>query len=190
MAKNIMGKSRAETITAGWRAVRSTERRASAATLVRIEEPILGLLCLLGRTLERPPCLLQEHVVERRLVEPKVRDLEVLRVQGAHDVGEATPVEADGDGPWLGGDLLPEATENPHYGCALSWLRGRRLDAGAPDLGLQRLRGVLGDDAPLVYDPDPVGQHVGLLQVLRREKDRHPVLAREAAHLRPHRVAA
>src|SRR3712207_2291100 len=163
MEKNIMGKSRAETTTAGWRAVRSTERRASAATWVRSDEPILGLLCLLARTLERPPRLLQEHVVQRRLVEPQVRDLEVLRVKGAHDAGEVAPVEADGDGPWLGGDLLPEATKDPHDGGALPWLRGRGLDAGAPDLGLQRLRGILGDDAPLVYDPDPVGQHVGLL---------------------------
>jgi hypothetical protein len=32
MEKNIIGKSNAEIITAGWRTVRSTERRASAAT--------------------------------------------------------------------------------------------------------------------------------------------------------------
>src|SRR5918997_6012709 len=190
MEKNIIGKSRAETITAGWRAVRSTERCASAETWVRSDGPTLRLLCPLARTLERPPRLLQEYVVQRRLVEPQVRDLEVIGVQGADDVGEVAPVEANGDGPWLGGDLLPEATKDPHDGGALLGLRGGSFDAGASDLGLQRLRGVLGDDAPLVYDPDPVGQHVGLLQVLRREKDRHPVLAREAAHLRPHRVAA
>jgi len=33
MEKNIIGKRRAEIITAGWRTVRSTDRRASAASL-------------------------------------------------------------------------------------------------------------------------------------------------------------
>src|SRR3712207_4477163 len=128
MEKNIIGKSRAETMTAGWRAVRSTERCASAATWVRSGEPILRLLCSRARTLERPPRLLQEYVVQGRLVEPQVRGLEVLRVQGADHIGEVAPVEADGYGPWLGGDLLSKATQNPHDGVALSRLHGRSLD--------------------------------------------------------------
>src|SRR5215212_5825205 len=101
MAKNIIGKSRAETMTAGWRTVRSTERCASAATWVKSEERILRF----PGALERASRLFQEYVVQGRFVEPQVRDLEVLGVQGAHHVGEvAGPVvEPDGDGSRLGG---------------------------------------------------------------------------------------
>src|SRR3712207_2983347 len=194
MEKNIIGKSNAETMTAGWRTVRSTERCASAATWVRSEEPILRLRLpsplFLARALERPSRLLQKHVVQARFVEPQVGDLEVFGIQGAHHVGEvAGPlVEADGDGTGLGGDLLSEAPQNPRDGGALSGLHRRGLDAGASDLGLQRLRRVLGDYLAAIYDPDPVRQHVGLLEVLGRQKDRHLILTRQAAHLRPHRV--
>ena len=82
MEKNIIGKSNAETMTAGWRAVRSTERCASAETWVRSEEPILRFLkpFFLARALERPSGLLQEHVVQARFVEPQVGDLEVFGV--------------------------------------------------------------------------------------------------------------
>src|SRR5215216_705667 len=192
MAKNIIGKSRAEMMTAGWRTVRSTERCASAAIWMKSNELILRLRLLgpLARALERASCLLQEHVIQGRLVEPQVRDLEALGVQGAHHVGEVSVVEADGDGAGLGGDLLAEASQRLRDGGALPGVRGGRLDAGAPDLGLQRLRRVLRDDAAPVYDPDPVRQHVGLLQVLGRQEHRHPILARQTAHLRPHGAAA
>src|SRR5829696_3963948 len=170
MEKNIIGKSSAEIMTAGWRTVRSTERRASAATWTRSEEPILSLRRLglglsFARALQRTSRLLQEHVVQRRLVEPQVGDLKALGVEGAHHVGEvACPVvEPHGDGAGLGGDLLPEAPQSPRDGVALLWIHGRSLDTGAPDLGLQRLGRVLGDDAALVDDPDPVRQHIGLL---------------------------
>src|ERR687895_846117 len=196
MEKNIIGKSRAEMITAGWRTVRSTERCASAAIWVGSEDPILRLR-LLGafspaRSLERAPRLLQEDVVQGRLVEPEVGHPQVLGVERPHHVREAagTAVQPDGDGPGLGGDLLAEASQNPSHGAALTWLHGRSLYAGASDLGLQRLRRVLCDDSAMIYDPNPVRKHVGLLEVLGRQKDRHPVLAREMADLRPHCVAA
>src|SRR5918999_3255780 len=192
MEKNIIGKSNAETMTAGWRTVRSTERCASAATWVKSEEPILRLSLLGPCTLERPSRLLQKHVVQARLVEPQVGDLEVLGVQGAYHVGKvAGPVvEAYGDGAGPRGDLLSEAYQGLRDGGALLGTRGGCLDARASDLGFERLRRVLGDDTSPVDDPDPICQHVGLLQVLRRQEDRHPVLAREAAHLRPQRAAA
>ena len=47
-----------------------------------------------------------------------------------------------------------------------------------------------GDDAAVVDDPDPVGEHVGLLEVLGREEDRHAEVAVEPLDLLPHRRAA
>src|SRR3712207_2288272 len=98
MEKNIMGKSNAETMTAGWRTVRSTERSASAATGGSSDEPTLRLTLLDPRTLERPPRLLQKHGVQARLIQSQVGGLEVFSVQGAHNVGEVPVVEADGNG--------------------------------------------------------------------------------------------
>ena len=42
----------------------------------------------------------------------------------------------------------------------------------------------------MVDDPDPVGEHVGLLEVLRGQEDGHAVLAREPGDLVPERAAA
>ena len=67
---------------------------------------------------------------------------------------------------------------------------GRRLERDAADLGLERGRRALGDDVPVVDDADAVGEHVGLLEVLRRQEDGHAVLAREPLDLRPQRAAA
>src|ERR1051325_6794183 len=97
MEKNIIGKRRAEIMTAGWRTVRSTERCAIAATCTGSEGLILGLR-LLPRALQRTSRLRQEHVIKGRLVEPEVGDLEVFCVEGPHHVGEVSLVEADGDG--------------------------------------------------------------------------------------------
>ena len=66
----------------------------------------------------------------------------------------------------------------------------RRVHAGPADLGLERGRRALGDDVPVVDDPDPVGEHVGLLEVLRRQEDGHALLAREPGDLVPERGAA
>ena len=68
--------------------------------------------------------------------------------------------------------------------------RGDRVDARAPDLGLQRGRRALGDDPAVVDDPDAVGEHVRLLEVLRRQEDGDAVLAREPRDLVPERRAA
>ena len=44
--------------------------------------------------------------------------------------------------------------------------------------------------APLVDDPDAVGEDVGLFQVLRGQEDGHALVRREPAHLLPERGAA
>src|SRR5829696_2650855 len=123
MEKNIIGKSSAEIRTAGWRIVRSTERCAIAATCTGSVEPILGLRLLcpsLPGALERASRLLQEHVVQGRLVEPQVGDLEVFGIEGAHHVGEAACplIEPHGDGARLSGNLLPEAPQGPCHSLA------------------------------------------------------------------------
>jgi hypothetical protein len=66
-------------------------------------------------------------------------------------------------------------------------LRRGRLDAGASDLGLQLLGRSLGNYLSPVDDPDPVGEHIGLLEVLRREEYGDALVAGEPAYLRPQR---
>ena len=67
---------------------------------------------------------------------------------------------------------------------------GHDLDGRLADLRLQLRRRALGDDPAVVDDPDAVGEHVGLLEVLRREEDGHALLAREPPDLVPERGAA
>src|SRR5256714_1110525 len=68
---------------------------------------------------------------------------------------------------------------------------GHIVAEGTPaELKAQVGRGALGDDVPVVDDPDAVGEHVGLLQVLRRQEDGDAVLAREPGDLRPQGRAA
>ena len=64
------------------------------------------------------------------------------------------------------------------------------MDARQADLGLQLVRRPLGDDVPVVDDPDPVREHVGLLEVLRRQEDGDAVVAREPRDFLPERGAA
>jgi hypothetical protein len=56
------------------------------------------------------------------------------------------------------------------------------------DLGLQRRRRALGDDPACCDDAQPIGEPVGLLEVLCREEDGRPLVA-QAAHLVPQRQA-
>ena len=55
----------------------------------------------------------------------------------------------------------------------------------AGDAPLELVRRALGDDPAAVEDRDPVGELVGLLQVLGREEDRHAVggESRIASHI-------
>ena len=69
-------------------------------------------------------------------------------------------------------------------------LERRRLDRRAADLGLERVGRALGDDPAGVDDPDPVGERVGLLEVLGGEEDGHAVVVGEPRDLVPERGAA
>ena len=61
-----------------------------------------------------------------------------------------------------------------------------RDDHVGSDRALQLLRRALGDDARPVDDADAVGELVGLLEVLRREEDRHAQFRVQAPNLVPH----
>ncbi len=58
-------------------------------------------------------------------------------------------------------------------------------DEVLPDGALQLLGRALGHQTPSGDDPDPVGQCVGLLEVLGREEDGHPQLGVEPTDLGP-----
>ena len=58
------------------------------------------------------------------------------------------------------------------------------------DGALEHIGRALGHQTTPGDDPDPVGQFVGLLQVLGGEEDGHPQFGVEPADLRPHAVAA
>ena len=94
-------------------------------------------------------------------------------------------------------ELRPAGLDREHARHLLDrGANGRRIavepsdDDVGPDRPLEVRRCSLGDEAADVDDADPVGEHVGLLEVLRREEDRHPQLDVEPANLLPHRGAA
>ena len=84
---------------------------------------------------------------------------------------------------------LAELLEDPRQLRALLRIGGNRLHRRVRDLRLQLGGRALGDDPPVVDDADAVREHVGLLEVLRREEDRDAVLLRETSDLGPERGA-
>jgi hypothetical protein len=118
-------------------------------------------------------------------VQLEVRDLDAVRVDCTHDVGEPEAVAQAHCNVAGRRQRLAELREE--LGDLRSiLLRARdRMHARATDLGLQLGRRSLGDDLALVDDPDPVREDVGLLEVLRRQEDRHTGLAAHQSHLVP-----
>ena len=205
------------TICAGWRIVLSTERRASTPTWVprvtgrggRARPGSAAAVALMrapararpraGRAgpaapgaLERAAGLREEDVVERRLVQPQVGDLQALGVERADDVGERLLglAQAHRDALDRAAAILAEALEHAATAARSARVGGDRLERRAPDLGLQLGRRALGDDLAVVDDADAVGEDVGLLEVLRGEEHGHAVVGGEARDLLPQRRAA
>src|SRR5207248_534304 len=121
-ASSSIGNSSGEITFAGWRAVRTTERRANrktwsanAFTSGRFhgQPAARSLFFLLCGSLERPAGLGEEDVVQRRLVQLQVLDLEVLRVERANEPGQVglARLEPDGDAAF-GAAGLAEAGED------------------------------------------------------------------------------
>ena len=80
---------------------------------------------------------------------------------------------------------LTELLQDPRQLRPLLRVGGNRLHRRMRDLRLQLGGSALGHYAPVVDDADAVGEHVGLLQILRGEEDRDAVLLREPSHLGP-----
>ena len=116
----------------------------------------------------------------------QVLDLQALGVERAHDLGQVGLARPQANRDALdGGARLAEAREDRGGALLVVGLGRDGLDRGAADLGLQLRRRALGDDPAVVDDPDPVGEDVGLLQVLRRQEDGDAVVLRRAGELRP-----
>jgi sulfane dehydrogenase subunit SoxC len=123
-------------------------------------------------------------------VQLEMLDMEVLRVERTHDLGEAglSGVEPNGDATWRRNELA-EALEELGNRAAAVLARGNDLDRRPAYLRLERIRRALGDDLTVVDDSDPIGKDIGFLEVLRGQEDRDAVLAREPTNLVPQRCA-
>ena len=121
---------------------------------------------------------LEEDVVEGRSPHRDVVD---------PDPGVVQPLHGGGDRPLALGDRDPQHAPSSSGGCRgdLGQRRDRRLrlagrlqrhlEALAADLVLQLVGGALGDHLAVVDHRDPVGEPVGLVEVLGREQHRRPL---------------
>src|SRR5436190_16613920 len=123
-----------------------------------------GLGLLLVGTLERAAGLRQEDVVERRLMELQVRDLDTRGVERPDDVREIGLAGAEADADALGRSTgIAEAREDLRQPRRLLGIVRNRLDRRPADLSLELVGGSLGNDVTVVDDPDPVREHICLL---------------------------
>ncbi len=91
---------------------------------------------------------------------------------------------------WTCGGLLAEAAEQLTQPVEIAVLLGHDLDRRLADLSLQFRGRSLGDDLAVIDDPDAIGQHVRLLEVLRGQEDRDAFFPGKASDLLPERGAA
>ena len=124
-------------------------------------------------------------------MQPQVGDAQALGVERAHDLRQvAHPArKLHGDAPGGRRCLLTEPTERLQHPIAVAGVRRRGFDAGPSDRVLELGRSSLRHDPAAIDDPDAVGQHIGLLEVLRGEEHRDAV-RRQPAHLIPERGTA
>ena len=101
-------------------------------------------------------------------------ELEARVVDGTDDPRQPGEPLAQPDDDVAGAavERLAEGGERGDEPLPVGVVDGDGVDARQADLGLQLVRRPLGDDVPVVDDPDPVREHVGLLEVLRRQEDR------------------
>src|SRR4051794_13492281 len=130
--------------------------------------------------LEMAAGLLHEDVVEGRFDELERRDHQPRLVERSHDRSDLGRSAGDGDREVAAIRGRPVIAEPRHHlvgKLQVGPLDERQVEMRAPDLGLQHRGRALGDDPPAADDPDAVGQLIGLLEVLRREEDRRPLVA-------------
>ena len=186
-----MTERRASIPTCRNRPERTAERTASV-TPPPAPRPLPPRAPPLRLALERAAGLLQKHVVERGRVQLKRLHRDALGVEGANDLGQLGVAARESHGGALRGGRrrFAEAGQHVFHSREIPGLGGNHLDAGAADLGLQRLRGSLGHDPAMVDDAHAVGEHVCLLQILRGQEDRDATIAGQTLHLLPQRGAA
>ena len=119
-------------------------------------------------------------------------DAQLGAVEDADDLGEPgfASGELDGDARVGAAAQLAEPGEQLGQAVAVAGRGRRHLDARAADVGLQLGRCPLGDDLAVVDDPDPIGEDVGLLEVLGGEEHRHALVPGQPGDLLPQRGAA
>ena len=112
-------------------------------------------------------------------------------VERADDVGQVgLLLAAHRDRQRVAGGGRAEVAEKLLDRLVLIRIGGGHLDGRPPDGRLELIGRSLGDDVPAVDDPDAVGEHVRLFEVLRRQEDRDALGLREASDLAPERGAA
>ena len=147
----------AGTIAAGWRMVRTIERRASSRDWVRRTRwgiklrPLRDELALAGGlfglgpagsgAFQRAAGLGEEDVVEAGGVELEVGDPDPIGVEGANDVRQllGAVFEPDRGAVRRARNQLPEAVEDAGDAVVILVLGRNRLDGRTPDLGLELL---------------------------------------------------
>ena len=177
-------------ISCGRRKVCLIERTPSAATTRgcwRVVTPGARLSGRSGlrarrrrlRALEVVAGLGDEDVVERRLDEVERLDREPRLVERAHDRRHPRRAPASSSTsarrPWRAA-ALPKRRQDLAAPARQRPVGEHDLEVRAADLGLERRRRALGDDPAVVDDPDPVGELVGLLEVLGGQEDGRPLV--------------
>ena len=138
---------------------------------------------------------LQEHVVQRRAAQPEVAHPDprvTQRRSGVLDQLEAIARRGQRELVEALARLGLAAAHPGEHGLRLVALSGAGqldLEDLPADAILELVAGPLRDHPAVIDHRDPVGELVGLLEVLGREHDRRP-LAHELAHDRPDLVAA
>ena len=198
-ARSIIGKTSGPITFAGCRTVRTTERRASRKTWSSGRRSRLGG----AHRHARPRSSSSAAPSSERPVfarKTSSRDgwwtcscsIRTCSASSARTTAARSPSsEASRTAPpFDDGDGSPKRLRIARSCSSSAGIGGDRLERRAADLGLQGGRRSLGDDAAVVDDPDAVGEHVGLLEVLGGEEHGDAVVAREPCDLLPERAAA
>ena len=134
----------------------------------------------------------EEHVVERRLVDRGEPDVDAGVVEVGQEAWQsgAARVEAQGEPHRVAGDPFDLAVAGVGPGDGLHWDVAwfgldSEGDAVTAEDRLEAFRGVVGDDPALVDHDDPLGHGVGLVEVVRGQDDGAAPLGPDLADVVP-----
>ena len=189
-ASSISGKTTGAMMFAGWRTVRTTERRASryawsAAAIMRA--PSQGRRPAAPALRRRRPRASARSWRGRRrratagaaaAARPRDASPSSARTTSARS---ACPVCSRTATPRMDATGSPKRPRIAAARSRSAGSAGTTSTVGRPISAFNASGRALGDDPPVVDDPDAVGKHVRLLEVLRRQEDGHALLAWPAA---------